>query len=313
MIRGSALKESVKDLSIKIFEQVAKAESSAHGIDIDRVHFHEIGAVDSILDIVCAAAALDYIGATVACSVIPLGSGTVKTMHGIIPLPAPATLFILKNVPVEGTDIKAELTTPTGAAIIKTCAKSFGTIPPLIPLYTGMGAGERSHAERPGIMRVTLGRPVESSSNKTDDHFVIESNIDDMSGELASAAMERLFANGALDVWFTPIQMKKGRPAITLSALVTKNNLDKIGSLIMRETTTIGIRYYPVSRMEMKRSFKKVNTEYGPVTVKISTGKSEGINISPEFESCKEAADRHNVPVKTVMAEAMAAYSSLKD
>ena len=303
MIEQSQLNQEVKTLSIKIFELVAQAEAKAHGSTVEHVHFHEVGAVDSIVDIVGAAAALTYIGAQIEAAPVPLGRGFVKTQHGILPVPAPATLLILQGVPVEGTDIESELTTPTGAAIICATAKRFGPIPSMIPEFIGLGAGARSHKTRPGILRVVLGKPTTGYIAYDDGMcWVIEANIDDITGEIAASAAEKIMNSGALDVWIEPIQMKKSRPAIKISVLAAKNDLAQMSTALMRETTTIGLRYYGVGRMEMKRSIKTVSTQFGDIRVKISTGFDNCYNAAPEFEDCKKAAQKHSIPVKTVLA-----------
>ncbi|MBN2342083.1 MAG: nickel pincer cofactor biosynthesis protein LarC [Deltaproteobacteria bacterium] len=306
MILQSALSDDVKQLSIRIFEILAQAEAKVHGTTVDKVHFHEVGAVDSIVDIVGAAAAIVHLQTDIACAVIPLGKGFVKTQHGVLPLPAPATLNILSGVPVEGTSVESELTTPTGAAIVKALSSSFGSMPPMIPESIGFGAGARSLPDRPGILRAVLGKKVETKPEQS--CVVLEANIDDMTGEVAAYAMTKLLEDGALDVWLENIHMKKGRPALKFCVLCRSEDRERLGDSLMTETTTIGLRYYGVGRMELRRSFVTVNTEWGPVQMKVSLS-DEGIkSVSAEFEDCKNLANAHGLVLKDVISAAVVAY-----
>ncbi|MBN2528246.1 MAG: nickel pincer cofactor biosynthesis protein LarC [Deltaproteobacteria bacterium] len=305
MIAESPLLPEVKEKSIAIFRVLAEAEAKVHGTTIDKVHFHEVGAVDSIIDIVGAAAGIEYLKADVACRPVPVGTGFVNTQHGILPLPAPATLNILTGIPVEGTDITSELTTPTGAAIVKALASDFGPIPPMRPEITGFGAGSRNLPERPGVLRAVLGQKTGQTAPSC---TVLEANIDDMTGEMAAFAMQRLFASGALDVWVESIQMKKGRPALKISVLCRTPEKEALGEVLMTETTTIGLRYYEVGRMELARRMDTVTTPLGNVRMKISETKSGLKTVSPEFEDCRRIAEEKQVPLKDVMASAVAAW-----
>ena len=312
MIEQAKLEPGIADLAIDIFRNIAVAEARVHGSTIEQVHFHEVGAVDSIVDIVGIAAALNYLGARLICAPVPLGKGFVETQHGTLPVPAPATMFILKGVPVEGTEVEAELTTPTGAAIVKTAASEFGPIPKMIPQHVGFGAGARSHEKRSGILRAILGLPV-SDEDDEPRCWVIEANMDDITGEIAASAMEGLFEKGALDAWIETIQMKKGRPALKMSVLCNREDLESLGAQLMRETTTIGLRYHAVGRMEMSRSVHRVDTPFGPVRVKVARGPGGSLNAAPEFEDCKRAALEHRVPLKRVMAEVAGIAQQLLD
>ncbi|MCP4603820.1 MAG: nickel pincer cofactor biosynthesis protein LarC [Proteobacteria bacterium] len=303
MIEDADLDEAVKSRALKIFHLIAEAEARVHGSSVDKVHFHEVGAVDSIIDIVGAAAALNHMDARVTCSPIPVGRGMIQTAHGVLPVPAPATLFILEGVPVEGTEIEAELTTPTGAAVIKSTAQSFGGFPAMIPSQIGFGAGARSHDTRPGLLRVVLGRPIAEGTIGSDSAcFVIEANVDDMTGEIAANAASRLLEAGALDAWFESIQMKKGRPALKLGLLCRNADLNRLSGILFHETSTIGLRYYPVGRIEMKRSMHVVETPYGPIKVKVARGPDGSANAAPEFDDCSRVAAEHGVPVKRIIA-----------
>ena len=304
MIAGSAIGGGTRELALRIFRTLAEAEARVHGAAVEDVHFHEVGAVDSIVDIVGAAAAFDHLGAEVVCGPLPLGCGFVQTRHGLLPLPAPAVLEILKGVPVEGTDVAAELTTPTGAAIVKTVAAGFGRLPPMIPNRIGLGAGARCHEDRPGVLRAILGEPVAERADDPAPCTVIEANIDDITGELAGHALERVLAAGALDAWLAPIHMKKGRPALTLGALVRAADVERIGAVVLAETTTIGLRHHRVGRMEMRREVREVATPFGAVRVKLSRGPRGSVNAAAEFEDCKLRAAESGVPLKRVMAAA---------
>jgi uncharacterized protein (TIGR00299 family) protein len=305
MIAGSTLEDGVKTRAIRIFQVLAEAEARVHGSEVDHVHFHEVGGVDSIVDIVGTAAAFHYFDATVSASPVPLGNGLIKTAHGVLPVPAPATLFVLQGVPVIGTDISAELTTPTGAAILKACAESFGPYPAITVDKVGFGAGTRTHDTRPGLLRAVVGTKNDSSFNRPEGYAsVIEANIDDMTGEIAGHVKTRLFEAGALDVWFESVQMKKERPALKVSVLCQRADVERLASVLFRESPTIGLRHYAVGRIEMRREIHTVETPYGPIRVKVSKGLGEK-NAAPEFEDCKAAAEKTGAPVKQVMAFAL--------
>jgi len=312
MIERAGLAAPVAELALGTFEAIARAEARVHGTEVDHVHFHEVGAVDSIVDIVGAAAALDHVRARVVSAPVPLGCGFVQTRHGTLPVPAPATLLILEGVPVTGTEVQAELTTPTGAALIKAAAAGFGAIPPMIPERVGFGAGTRELPGRPGLLRVVLGRPYEPASEEPA-CWVIEANIDDMTGEVAAQAVARLLEAGALDAWIEPIQMKKGRPALKLGLLGRRDDLERLGGLVLRETSTIGLRYHPVGRMEMRRAVREVTTPYGKIRVKLARGPGGSANAAPEFEDCLRASREHDVPLKQVMALAAGLAQGLLD
>jgi len=312
MIEGAGLDKRVAELALGTFAAIADAEARVHGAEVDHVHFHEVGAVDSIADIVGAAAALAHVGAKVVSAPVPLGRGFVKTQHGTLPVPAPATLLILEGVPTFGTEVEAELTTPTGAALIKTAASAFGAIPPITPRRVGFGAGARELKERPGLLRVVLGQPSERAA-AVGSCWVLQANIDDMTGELAAQAVAQLLAAGALDAWIEPIQMKKGRPALKISLLCRRDDLDRLGAELLRQTPTIGLRYHQVGRMEMERELREVETPYGSIRVKLARGPLGSTNAAPEFEDCLRASREHGVPLKEVMALAAGLAQGLLD
>lgn len=306
LISRSRFSQRVKGLSISIFETLAKAEAKVHGCKADDVHFHEVGAVDSIIDIVGTAIAVEYLGIEkVYASSLPLGSGWVNASHGKMPVPAPATLEILKDVPIAKSIVASELTTPTGAAIIKTLAEDFGSMPHMRIEKTGYGIGDKNFKEIPNILRVVIGKGDACSERL----FVLETNIDDMNPQIYDYLMSRLFKKGALDVFLIPIQMKKGRPAILLKALCNENKKDMLMNIIFEETTTIGIRSYEVDRRCLERNIKEVSTPYGKVKVKVSEKGGRLINIQPEYEDCKKIAEKENIPLKEVI-DVVKRYSS---
>ncbi len=305
MIEDADISTGIKTRAVGIFEIIAAAEARVHGSTIDKVHFHEVGAVDSIVDIVGAAAALEHFGAAVTCTPVPLGNGMMKAAHGALPIPAPATLFILQDVPVTGTEIQAELTTPTGAAVIKQSAGAFGRFPDMVVEAVGFGAGARSHETRPGLLRAVLGRTADPfglcAASGT---YVVEANIDDLTGEIAAHTKTALFSAGALDVWVEPIQMKKERPALKVGMLCRHDTLHRLADVLFRESSTIGLRYYPVGRIELRREIRTVETRFGPIRIKVAKNAGGIANAAPEFEDCLAAAEAHGVPVKEVMAAA---------
>ncbi|MFO8071140.1 MAG: nickel pincer cofactor biosynthesis protein LarC [Polyangia bacterium] len=307
MIERSDLAFGVKRRALEVFAALARAEARVHGMPVDDVHFHEVGAVDSIADIVGAAAALERIDADVVCAPIPVGRGFVEAQHGTLPVPAPATLHLLRGASVIGTEVEAELTTPTGAALAVSAASCFGPLPAMVIEAVGFGAGTREIPGRPGLLRAVLGRPEPGSRFELDCCRVLEANIDDITGEVAAEAAAALLEAGALDAWITPIQMKKGRPALTLSVLCRREDFDRIAGLMLGETTSIGLRHYPVGRVEMRRRILTVETSYGPVRVKLAAGPGGARNAAPELEDCKRIASERNVPLKRVLAAALGA------
>ena len=305
MIEKSAIGDSAKKRGLEIFSEIAAAEAKVHGVDVEKVHFHEVGAVDSIIDIMGAAVALDYLGAGVLSSKIPVGRGSVDTAHGSLPVPAPATLEILRGVPVTGRETEQEFTTPTGAAVIKTQALSHGPFPSMIVLKTGYGAGTRSSEKNPGLLRAVLGKRGPDGDESV---WVIETNLDDSTGEIAAHALSLLMEKGALDAWCTPAVMKKGRPAVVMSALVRSEDRERLAEVMLSETSSIGIRFYPVQRHVLERNSVMVETEFGEIPVKVAGPAEATLNAAAEFETSKKAAQKHGVSVKRVMTAAISAY-----
>lgn len=307
IISGSALSPDVKKLSTGIFRIIAEAEGKVHGISADEVHFHEIGAMDSIIDIVGAAVALEAIGPErVICSPLPLGSGWTNTMHGKLPIPAPATLEILKGAPVAPSPIEFELTTPTGAAIMKAAA-SFGPMPAMTVERVGYGAGKKDVKERANIVRAVLGSKGALDGPEGERLHVLETNIDDMSPELSGYLIEKLISSGALDAFHTAVQMKKSRPGVLLTVLAKEEDRARLMEMIFRESTSIGVRSYPVERHCLERKVLKVRTPFGIVSVKASYLSGRAVNAQPEYEDCRKLSEKKGVALKVVMDSAKAA------
>ena len=313
IIEKSGLEKGVKDLSVKIFSIIAEAKGKIHGIGAGDVHFHEVGAMDSIIDIVGASIAIKSLKLDkVISSPIALGSGWTDTMHGRLPIPAPATLEILKGIPVSSSGVPFELTTPTGAAIVKALATGFGPMPSMTIEKTGYGAGKKDFREAANVLRAIKGAIEKTGDKEAEALLMLEANIDDMSPQTAGYLMERLFEEGALDVYFTPVVMKKSRPGILLSALGPFDRRDALLSTIFAESTTIGVRLYPIERVCLERKIIKVKTRYGLVRVKVSMRDNKAVNIQPEYEDLRAAARRHNQPLKKVMDEARSRASAVK-
>jgi len=309
MLEAATLEPRVKELARRIFRRLGEAEAAVHKMPLDDVHFHEVGAVDAIVDIVGAAACIAYLGAEVVASPLPMGRGFVKARHGILPLPAPAAVECLRGVPTYATDVDFEFVTPTGAAIIATVASRFERWPTFAPERIGFGGGQKELADRPNLLRVVLGsRPAaEVSGGAASSHVVLEANVDDLTGEVAAHAIEALFAAGAVDAWAVPITMKKGRPGLTICALAPAPQADAVAASLLRETTSIGVRRTPVSRTERPRRTISVATAFGAIRVKVSEGPFGPPQIKPEFDDCAAAARSHGVPVREVIAAALAA------
>ncbi|MGH7809948.1 MAG: nickel pincer cofactor biosynthesis protein LarC, partial [Candidatus Binatia bacterium] len=268
LIERSKLDPEVKKTGVEIFTCLAKAEAQIHGVAVDKVHFHEIGGTDSIVDIMAAAIGVRELEIDdLHFSRIPLGRGITRSLHGPLPIPGPATLDLLKGLPVFGVDVDGETVTPTGAAILRTLGRSFGDQPNMIVEKIGYGTGQKEFFTRPNLFRLVLG--ADNPTWRQEEMLVIETNIDDMSPQFYDHVMERLFSAGARDVFLTPVQMKKNRPAVTLTVICASSQRESVANIIFQETSTIGIRSYPVSRMILKRESKTVKTRFGEVTVKI--------------------------------------------
>lgn len=300
IISESALDLSVKEQSLSIIQRLAGAEAVVHNCPVEEVHFHEVGHIDTIVDVVGAVYGLQLldVGRVVA-SPIDTGSGYVRMSHGVFPIPAPATAELLKGIPVYSSGIERELTTPTGAAIITTMASSFQALPEMRLLAVGYGAGGWDLPEKANVLRILVGE--EAQGYDADEVMLLETNIDDMNPQIYEYLIERLLQAGALDVYLTPIMMKKSRPAHILSIVTRVEDLDAIKRLVFKETTTLGIRGSKVTRSILKREIKEVELPYGKVRVKISGGPGGVSNISPEYEDCKRLALETGVPLKDIM------------
>lgn len=310
IIKTSQLSEKIKQKGLHIFKKLFEAEAKVHGEPFEKIHLHELGGIDCLVDIFGTLIGLDILGVEeIYTSPINLGSGNVKTEHGMLPVPAPATIELLKGYTVYPSDIPCELTTPTGAAIISGLKSKCTHIidsgsnnPEIIADKIGYGAGNKDFDSMPNVLRIVIGE-----KSKTDNHeiTVIETNIDDMNPQIYEHVMERLFEAGALDVYLENIIMKKGRPAIKLTAISKDNNIEKLTDTLFRETTTIGVRLYKAQRKTLDREIKKIKTKYGYVRVKASFLKGALVNISPEYEDVKAISKKTKTPIKIIMKEVM--------
>jgi uncharacterized protein (TIGR00299 family) protein len=300
IIEGSGLSDAVKQRAVQIFTRLAEAEARVHNEPVDHIHFHEVGALDAIVDVVGAAICFDALKIErFVCSPLHVGSGMVKMAHGQFPIPPPAVAELLKGVPFYATNIKGELLTPTGAAIITAVCSEYGPIPQMTTEVTGYGAGTREYPDFPNVLRVMLGET--KAEHATEERlWMLETNLDDASPQIIGHVMDRVLELGALDCFFTPVQMKKNRPGVLLSALCRREEKEALMKLLFTETTTLGIRSYEVTRRALERSAVRVETQYGPIDVKVAHLDGRIVNEMPEFEQCREAAARANVPLKVV-------------
>ena len=299
IILESSLSDNIKKSSLDIFFKIAEAEAKVHNKSIDEIHFHEVGAVDSIIDIVGAAICLDYLHVDkILASTVELGGGFVDCAHGRLPVPAPATVEILKNIPVKSGAVPFETTTPTGAAILATVVNEFTDNTNFKILKTGYGIGNRD-TDIPNVLRVYLAEPIaETLASKTD--WMIECNIDDMNPELYEFVFEKLFEHGAQDVFLTPIIMKKTRPANKLSVICNNSDKEKLKEIIFVNSSTLGTREYPISKTMLKRDYSTIQTKYGEVKIKNAYFDNKKISSKPEYEDCKKFAKLHNISIKDV-------------
>jgi len=313
LIEQSTLAQPVKQMACDVFRRLAAAEGEVHAKPPEEVHFHEVGAIDSIVDIVGAAVGLHLLGIErVHSSPLRLGSGTVRCAHGELPVPAPATALLVRNIPVIPTDIQDELTTPTGAAILATLASEFGPMPACVIEAVGYGAGSRDVSGRPNLLRVFVGQTADSGLD-ADVVEVIEANVDDMSPEFFGGVFDRLFEAGALDVFVTPIQMKKGRPALLLTALAPPGCAAAVQDVIFRETTTFGVRIHEARRRKLPRETCTVTTPLGEVRLKVGRMGGRIVQAKPEHDDCARIARERNVPFRDVHEAAMEAWKRMKN
>ncbi|MGD0791015.1 MAG: nickel pincer cofactor biosynthesis protein LarC [Terriglobales bacterium] len=323
IIEKAALSSTAKATAIRIFETLGNAEAEIHNTSVEQVHFHEVGAVDAMVDIVCAAVGAESLAVEEwVCSPLNVGGGTVKCAHGTLPVPAPATLKLLRDAPVYSSGPQVELVTPTGAAIVKTLSARFASFPAMKIEKAGYGAGTRDFPEHPNLLRLTIGEampadgasaspstsPSASPSTSNDRIIVLEANLDDLSPQVLAYAMERLLAEGALDVFSVPVQMKKSRPGALLTVLTKMEDANRLTRLIFAETTTLGVRRREEQRQTLSRRWETVDTTWGPVRIKIANMNGTVSNYAPEYEDCRTLAETQHVPLRTVMQEAIQQY-----
>ncbi|HEU4388151.1 MAG TPA: nickel pincer cofactor biosynthesis protein LarC [Blastocatellia bacterium] len=312
LIRRSSLSQWVREASLRVFGRLADAEAKVHGTTPAEVHFHEVGAVDSIVDIVGAMVGFDLLGIRrFASSPLRVGHGVVQTEHGQLPIPAPATAELLKGLPAYGGDREGEYTTPTGAAIVSTLSESFGPMPSIRIEQVGYGAGSRDPQGFPNVLRAVLGNVPEKSDaleSTPESVIVIETNLDDMTPQAYESVMQRIFAAGALDCYLTPVQMKKNRPGVLLTVLAEPVRVDLIAHLLLTETTSFGVRYYETRRRVLERRVESIETVYGTVRVKVAVEGGRALHFQPEYDDCARLANQANVPFLEVQAAAIDAY-----
>jgi hypothetical protein len=311
IIGKAAIRDTSKNTALAIFEALGAAEAKIHDTSIDKVHFHEVGAVDAMVDIVCAAVGAEALGVDeIVCSPLNVGGGTMQCAHGTFPVPAPAAVELLKGAPVYSTGVQAELVTPTGAAIVKILVKRFAAFPEMKIEKSGYGAGTREFAGHPNVVRLTVGEAASTLAAKTASETVtvLEANLDDLNPQVFGYVIERLLEEGALDAFVMPVQMKKNRPGALLTVLCKSADASKLTQLIFVETTTLGVRRRDEVRQTLARRWENVTTEWGEVRIKIASMNGSVTNHAPEYEDCRRIAAEHHVPLKMVMQEASRLY-----
>jgi pyridinium-3,5-bisthiocarboxylic acid mononucleotide nickel chelatase len=311
IIGKAAISESAKKIAIDIFEKLGAAEAKIHNVPIEKIHFHEVGAVDALVDITCAAVGAEALGADeLICSPLNVGGGTVNCAHGTFPVPAPATVELLTGAPVFSSGLQAELVTPTGAAIVRTLATRFASFPEMKIEKVGYGAGTRDFPGHANVLRITVGEAASKVAANTSQEkiSVLEANLDDLNPQVFGYVMDRLFEAGALDVFGMPVQMKKNRPGTLLSVLAKLDDADKLTQIIFAETTTLGVRFRQENRRVLARKWQTVSTQFGDVRIKIATLNGTVSSYTPEYEDCRRIAVEHRVPLKLVMQEAVQQY-----
>jgi uncharacterized protein (TIGR00299 family) protein len=312
IIGKAAIRESAKTTAIAMFQALGEAEAKIHNTDIESIHFHEVGAVDAMVDIVCAAVGAEALGVDeIVCSPLNVGSGTVKCAHGTLPVPAPATVELLRNAAVYGSSVPAELVTPTGAVIVKTLVRRFAPFPQMTIEKAGYGAGTRDFDGHPNVLRITVGEtlPEASAKSSRETISVLEASIDDLNPQVFGYVMDRLLEEGALDAFGLPVQMKKNRPGMLLTVLCKPEHLTKLTDLIFAETTTLGIRQREEQRQVLARKWITVATRWGDVRMKVASMNGTVTNYAPEYEDCRRLAAQHHVALKLVMQEAVQQYA----
>lgn len=308
IIYDSRLSDGVKSTAAKVFSRLTEVEARVHNESIEQVHFHEVGALDAIIDVVGAAICFDLAGIErFVSSPLHVGSGTVEMAHGRFPIPPPAVAELLKGAPIYSTEVKGELVTPTGAAIIATVCSEYGAIPKMRLEQTGYGAGTREYEKFPNALRVLIGEGAEAGNEER--LLMIETNVDDLSPQVFGHVMERALEMGALDCYFTPVQMKKNRPGVLLSVLCRPAEGEKLTQMIFAETTTLGVRSYEVERRALDRESVRVETQYGPIDVKVARLNGHVVNEMPEYDQCREAARKFGVPLREVESAVRLAFA----
>jgi pyridinium-3,5-bisthiocarboxylic acid mononucleotide nickel chelatase len=309
IIAKAAISNTAKATATRVFEALGAAEAEIHNTSVENVHFHEVGAVDAMVDIVCATVGAETLGVEEwVCSPLNVGGGTVKCVHGTLPVPAPATLKLLAGAPVYSSGPQVELVTPTGAAIVNTLATRFASFPAMKVEKSGYGAGSRDFPDHPNVLRLTIGEAAGAATTLADCITVLEANLDDLSPQVLAYAMEHLLTAGALDVFSAPVQMKKNRPGALLTVLSKPEDADRMAKLIFAETTTLGIRRREEQRHTLARRWESVQTNWGPVRIKIASMNGTISNYAPEYEDCRALAEAHHVPLKNVIEDAMRQY-----
>jgi uncharacterized protein (TIGR00299 family) protein len=311
IIARSGISQTAKSKAVRIFEALGAAEAKIHNTSVDHVHFHEVGAADALVDIVCASVGVEALGVDeLICSPLNVGGGTVVCAHGTFPVPAPATVELLKDAPVYSSGIQAELVTPTGAAIVKTLATRFAAFPEMKIEKSGYGAGSRDFPGHPNVVRLTIGESASTLAAKTaaETISVLEANLDDLNPQVFGYVMDRLLEERALDAFAMPVQMKKNRPGTLLTVLCKPEDANKLTQLLFTETTTLGVRRRDEVRQTLARRWENVRTQWGEVRIKIASMNGTVTNYAPEYEDCRKLAAAHHVPLKQVMQEATRIY-----
>lgn len=312
IIQSAKISETAKQTAIRVFENLGAAEAKIHDVSISDVHFHEVGAVDAMVDIVCAAVGAEALGVDEwVCSPLNVGGGTVQCAHGIFPVPAPATVELLKGAPVYSSGVQAELVTPTGAAIVKTLASRYSSFPEMKVSQTGYGAGSRDFPNHANVLRITTGETQETAKFAPEETIaILEANLDDMNPQVFGYVMDRALEQGALDAFGVPVQMKKNRPGMLLTILARPEDADRLTKLLFTETTTLGVRMRRETRQALRRRSITVHTRWGEVRMKIANLNGSVSNYAPEYEDCRRIAVEHRVPLKSVLQEAIQQYLS---
>jgi uncharacterized protein (TIGR00299 family) protein len=314
ILQDSNLASAVRDRASAIFRKLGEAEARVHDVPVEKIHFHEVGAVDAMVDIVGACVGFHALGIEkFACSPLNVGGGTVKMAHGVLPVPAPATANLLQGKPTYSNGVQRELVTPTGAAIVATLCDSFGPQPPMSVSTIGYGAGAADLEGQPNVLRIMVGEAAEKSVPGYDQEItVIEANLDDMNPQIYGYFQEKALAAGALDVFTTPVQMKKNRPGTLLTVLCQPEDAQTLMSLIFAETTTFGVRSHAAQRRVLPRESVKVTTSFGEVRIKLSRVNGRILHVSPEYDDCRKLAEEKNVPLQRVISEALRSYEGTK-